>query len=60
MELDIHNVASIIRSAIDNIDGCDLNKRYYRTLIIKTDKGEEIEISCWSNKYSDLIIKEED
>lgn len=56
MELDIHNAVKITRSIIYDKG---ISGRFWRTIKITTDKGEEIEITCWSDSFSNLIIKEE-
>lgn len=57
MELEIHNTAKITRSIVKS---GDMIERKWRTITITTDKGEEIEITCWSKNFSDLLIKEEE
>lgn len=57
MNLEIHNAVKITRS---DIYSSTLSNKKWRTITITTDKGEEIEITCWSKNFSDLLIKEEE
>ena len=57
MDLEIHNAVKITRSIINS---GDITDKKWRTITITTDKGEEIEITCWAKKFDDLLIKNED
>ena len=58
MDLEIHNAVKITRSEI--YSPSDGEGKKWRTVTITTDKGEEIEITCWAKKFDDLLIKNED
>lgn len=57
MELEIQNAIKITRSDIKS--GSYTDKKW-RTITIETDKGEQIEITCWNKKFNNLILKEEE
>jgi len=56
-DLNIYNVEEITKSDIYH---SKTSSNKCRVLTVKTNTGEEIEISLWSKSLDNLIIKNED
>lgn len=57
MDLNIHNVTKI---TADTPTKGSSSGSYFRSIYVHTEKGETIEISCFANKFNQLLIKSEE
>lgn len=53
-EVNIHNVKSVAVDKIEYLNKHGNQKRFYKTMTIKTKSGESIEITLFSDKKSVL------